>query len=190
MYLPEVFLLTASVCCPLIPRMSRVVYHTWPVDDCRTKRSWPPKLDPCDPGNKHKAFKFTTKRIASGCYCITIYLSSWSQLSSASPHVRESGFRNLGNVCLWDPESWALESGIQHKESGMPLKTAIRNPGSTGKEYGIQYLESVIHGVESKIIPLHGVADNTGMALLHVQSSLDMIYPGVAASKRQIDNSF
>ena len=32
-----------------------------------------------------------------------------------------SGLRNLGNFCLWNPKSWALESGIQLKESGMPL---------------------------------------------------------------------
>ena len=31
-----------------------------------------------------------------------------------SSHVRESGFRNPGIFCLWNPESWALESGIQH----------------------------------------------------------------------------
>ena len=31
-----------------------------------------------------------------------------------SPHVRESGFRNPGIFCSWNPESWALESGIQH----------------------------------------------------------------------------
>ena len=31
-----------------------------------------------------------------------------------SPHVRESGFRNPGIFCLWNSESWALESGIQH----------------------------------------------------------------------------
>ena len=34
--------------------------------------------------------------------------------SHVSPHVRESGFRNPGIFCLWNPESWALESGIQH----------------------------------------------------------------------------
>ena len=38
-----------------------------------------------------------------------------------SPHVRESGFRNPGIFCLWNPESWALESGIQHSESGIQL---------------------------------------------------------------------
>ena len=30
------------------------------------------------------------------------------------PHVRESGFRNPGIFCFCNPESWALESGIQH----------------------------------------------------------------------------
>ena len=45
-------------------------------------------------------------------------------------HVKDSGIREfyLGNL-----ESWALESGIQLKESG------------------IQYLESEMHGVESRI---------------------------------------
>ena len=45
-----------------------------------------------------------------------------------SPHVRESGFRNPGIFCSWNPESWALESGIQHQESGILLKIGIRNP--------------------------------------------------------------
>ena len=31
-----------------------------------------------------------------------------------SPHVRWSGFRNPRNVFLCNPESWALESGIQY----------------------------------------------------------------------------
>ena len=36
-----------------------------------------------------------------------------------SPHVRESGIRNPTFFCLWNPESWALESGIQSLESGI-----------------------------------------------------------------------
>ena len=50
-----------------------------------------------------------------------------------SPHVRDSGFRNPGNVCLWNPESWVLESGIQLKVSGIPLTIGIQNPSSTDK---------------------------------------------------------
>ena len=50
---------------------------------------------------------------------------------------------------MWNPESWALESGIQHKESGIPLTIVIQNPSSTDKGSRIQYLESVIHSLES-----------------------------------------
>ena len=32
-----------------------------------------------------------------------------------------------GNFCLWNPESWALESGKQLKESGIPLMIVIWN---------------------------------------------------------------
>ena len=34
-----------------------------------------------------------------------------------SPHVRESGFRNPGIFCLWNPESWALESSTRNPQS-------------------------------------------------------------------------
>ena len=49
------------------------------------------------------------------------------------------------------PESgkfWLVESGIQLKESGIPLTIRIQNPTSTVR---IQYLESGIHGVEFRI---------------------------------------
>ena len=65
---------------------------------------------------------------------------------------RKSRFRNPRNFCLWNPESWALESGIQLKESGIPLTIGIQNPSSTAlTKTRIQYLESGIHGVESRI---------------------------------------
>ena len=50
-----------------------------------------------------------------------------------STHVRESGFRNPRNFCSYNPESWALESIIQLKESGIPIKVAIQNQRSTDK---------------------------------------------------------
>ena len=59
--------------------------------------------------------------------------------------IREvlSGFRKPR---LWNPEhTWEL------KESGIPITIKIRNPSSTDKETGFQYLESKIHGVESRI---------------------------------------
>ena len=87
-----------------------------------------------------------------------------------SPQVRGSGFqnqrnfvcgiRNQGKFWLWNPESWALESGIQLKESGILLTIVIQNPRSTCStdmtKTGIQYLESRIQGVESRIQDCHG----------------------------------
>ena len=58
------------------------------------------------------------------------------------------GFQNPGNFCFWNP---ALDSGIRLKESGIPLTIGIRNPRSTDKKSGIQYQESGIHSVESRI---------------------------------------
>ena len=65
-----------------------------------------------------------------------------------------------GKFWLWNPESWALESGIQLKESGILLTIVIQNPRSTCStdmtKTGIQYLESRIQGVESRIQDCHG----------------------------------
>ena len=79
-------------------------------------------------------------------------------LTKASAHVRESGFWNRWNFCLWNLESWALESGIQLKESGILLRIGIQSKvplEKTGikclEKTGIKCLESGIHGVESRI---------------------------------------
>ena len=53
---------------------------------------------------------------------------------TALPHVREQGLQNPGNFCLWYPEYWALESGIQLQESGIQLTIGIQNPSYTDKE--------------------------------------------------------
>ena len=47
--------------------------------------------------------------------------------------------------------SGALESGIQLKESGIPLTIGIGNPSSTYKEPGFSAWKSGIHCVESRI---------------------------------------
>ena len=59
---------------------------------------------------------------------------------------------------MWNPESWALEPGIQLKEYRIPLTNVIQNPNSTDKEYRIQYLESGIYGEESRIQDCLGFA--------------------------------
>ena len=55
-------------------------------------------------------------------------------------HVRESEFWNLGNFCLWNLESWALESCIQFKESEIPLTIGTWNPmtKNPGSSFGIR----------------------------------------------------
>ena len=82
-------------------------------------------------------------------------------VSDRSPHVRESGFRDPRNSCFWKPKSgkfalvelksWALDSEIQLMIPGIPQTIGIRNPSSSDKESRIQYLESGIHGLESRI---------------------------------------
>ena len=60
----------------------------------------------------------------------------------------------IRNPALWNPEyscrnpkSWALESGIQPKESEIPLTIEIQNPSSTDKNWNPVILESEIHSV-------------------------------------------
>ena len=82
-------------------------------------------------------------------------------VSDRSPHVRESGFRDPRNSCFWKPKSgkfvlvelksWALDSEIQLMIPGIPQTIGIRNPSSSDKESRIQYLESGIQDVESRI---------------------------------------
>ena len=59
--------------------------------------------------------------------------------------MRESGFRNQGKFCLWNPESWALEPRIQLKESRIPLTIESRIQVPLTKT-GNQQLESGILG--------------------------------------------
>ena len=78
--------------------------------------------------------------------CICTWVRVWHLQNKCHLFERECRFRNInpGNFCFWNPESWTLESGIQFKESGIPLTIGIRNPNSTDKPSGIQYLESRI----------------------------------------------
>ena len=69
----------------------------------------------------------------------------YTATASMSPQVRESGFSYPGHFCLWNPKSrkfclwnprsWVVESGIQFKESVIPLTIGIQNSGSTDKNW-------------------------------------------------------
>ena len=67
-----------------------------------------------------------------------------------------------GKLELWDPESWAMKFGLQPKQSRIILTIGIRNPSSTDKESEIWYLESGIHGEESRIQDLDYLTKETG----------------------------
>ena len=89
-------------------------------------------------------------------------------INQISPYVRyRSGFRDPGIFafgirnpeysCLLDSKSWALESAVHVKESGIPLMIGIPNPSSTEKE-------SEINSVESRMqfwITWHGASENS-----------------------------
>ena len=47
----------------------------------------------------------------------------------------ESRIRENLKICLWNQESWALESGIQLEESGVLLKIGIQNLSSIDKDW-------------------------------------------------------
>ena len=78
---------------------------------------------------------------------LTIYNK---MLIKASAHVRESGFWNPWNFCLWNLESWVLECGVQLNESGILLRIGVQSKVPLEKT-GKKCLESGIHGLESRI---------------------------------------
>ena len=87
-----------------------------------------------------------------------------------SPCVREAGSRNEGNVYLWNPESGklclrnpescALESRIQLKETWILLKIRIKKPSFSDKEFRIQFLVSRIQDCLAIIRSFEGVNGN------------------------------
>ena len=74
------------------------------------------------------------------------------------------GIRNPRKFCLWNPEFWVLESGIQLKESGIPITIRIQNPSSRDKDRNpVPGIRNPQRGMQNTrlcwIIPLHGVKD-------------------------------
>ena len=86
-----------------------------------------------------------------------------SFLTHLSPQCQ--GIRNPGNFCLWNLETWGLESGIQFKEYGISLTIKARNPSSTAKAC----LESSTWKPESKTVYLTW-GDNHHKCLLNLEN--------------------
>ena len=57
----------------------------------------------------------------------------------------------IREIALVEFEILGFGIRIQLKESGIPLRIGIQSPNFTDKESGIQFLESGIHDVESRI---------------------------------------
>ena len=76
------------------------------------------------------------------------------------PFLRKSRICNSGNFCLWNPESSTFYCGIRNpglwnheyrsRNPESHLAIGIWNLNSTDKESRTRYLESRIHGVESR----------------------------------------
>ena len=65
--------------------------------------------------------------------CRRLLFLLWRAYNAMEGNV-DSGVLQIFACGVWDlgiffAESWALESGIQFKESGIPLTRGIRNPG-------------------------------------------------------------
>ena len=95
----------------------------------------------------------------------------YTTTASMSPQVRESEFPYPGHFCLWNPKSrkfclwnprsWVVESGIQFKESVLPLTIGIQNSSSTDKNW------NPVPGIQN---PQRGVQNPRLSRLVRVKS--------------------
>ena len=83
------------------------------------------------------------------------------------------GIRNLGHFCLWNQGSWALESRIKLKESGIQIPLT---------KSGMQFLESGIDSVES------GIQDCLGFPYMERKILLFILYGSTALFEVQNNN--
>ena len=106
-----------------------------------------------------KIIHFLSKFLLKIFRPINIINSEWQMTftccqkkTESTLHVRES--RTGENFCLWNPESWALESGIQLKESRTHLTTGIHKDWNPILYSGIHAVGSRIH--DCLRFPIHG----------------------------------
>ena len=107
-------------------------------------------------------------------------------LNSNSPIIISrapwQGIREI--FACWTSECWALASGIQLKESWIPLTIEVQNPSSSEKESGIQFLKSNprrgIQNPSPPYISLYGVIRGTltSTILLPVSGSVERRWGG------------
>ena len=123
-----------------------------------TKRKWNPTLLGKIIPKFHtecliEEWKFTNRNLKFLRLCR--FLIKWYGITNfLSPHVRESGFQNPRVFRFWNPESCydCNPESNRKKMDSFPFG----NPRFTELESGIQYPESGIHNVESRIQDCHG----------------------------------
>ena len=71
-------------------------------------------------------------------------------------------------------ESWALESAMQLKDSGIPLSIGIQNPSSSDKESEIHDVESTSKTV---LNPLHGAKSRFHLIIVVDKSDYNCFIP-------------
>ena len=92
-------------------------------------------------------------------------------------------YRIRGKYCLWYLESWALDSGIKLKESGIPPEIGIWNPSYTDKDWnpvpGIPNPWHTMQNPRLSWIPLHGAIESfltVSNLLYHLFTNCDWIF--------------
>ena len=78
-------------------------------------------------------------------------------------------------MCLWNPESSALESGIQLKESGILLYIGFQNPSFINKDWNpVPVIRNPRRGIQNprlSWIPLYGSITRLGKIEIHNKTS-------------------
>ena len=93
---------------------------------------------------------------------VAVIISCPPSIASEIQEIFACGIQKLGKFAcgIRNPESWALESGIQLKESRIPLTIEIQNPSSTDKNWnpvpGIRNPPCGIQNPRLSRIRLHG----------------------------------
>ena len=76
------------------------------------------------------------------CVCNTAVFSVVTQLRTLRDDTKNGCVSDtIRNFCLWNPQSWALQSGMQLKESAIPLTTRNPNASSNTEILGAERIQ-------------------------------------------------
>ena len=94
-------------------------------------------------------------------FYLLMFLGSLVINKRVTTQCKGIGIPESGKIMLENPQSWALESGIQLNESEIPRTIGIQIPSSTDRDWspvpGIRNPRCGIQNPRLSWIPLHGV---------------------------------